>query len=184
MKKEQIINNYIKERNVKSYLEIGYDKGYNFNAIKCNRKVCVDIKLPHDEIKSKNIEVVEMPSSQFFKENKEKFDVVFIDGDHRYAGCAEDIINASKISKFVIMHDVNPREEKYALDERKFAEWYGLCYRVFYDLIAMGLKVDYHPEDCGLGIIEFNEPINEIIPNNISFEEYKKTIAEKFGSVK
>ena len=51
-------------------------------------------------------------SDEFFNQNNEKFDVIFIDGLHHYDQCQADAINSLKClnkNGFIFFHDFIPR---------------------------------------------------------------------------
>ena len=79
MKRTDIINKLIQTNNYENYLEVGLDDGINFNNIKIKNKVSVD---PAEGIYSKSLPTHKMTSDEFFNKNKNKFDIVFIDGLH------------------------------------------------------------------------------------------------------
>ena len=69
----EIINHLIKKTDGINYLEIGCDKNVVFSQINCINKVGVD---PNSG------GTIRDTSDNFFKTNKQKFDVIFIDGLH------------------------------------------------------------------------------------------------------
>ena len=71
-----IIQNIINLKDFKSYLEIGTFHDDLFKQIKCNKKVGVD---------PISGGTVRKTSDQFFNDNKDKFDCIFIDGLHYYS---------------------------------------------------------------------------------------------------
>ena len=79
-----LINKY----DYKTYLEIGCDKDQSFSKIEIPYKVGVD------PISGGTIRKT---SDDFFKTNKEKFDIIFIDGLHHYEQVIIDIDNALNI---------------------------------------------------------------------------------------
>ena len=85
-----IINKIIIKRNYTSYLEIGCFKDETFNQINIKKKIGVD------PVSGGNLR---MTSDQFFIENKEKFDLIFIDGLHVYEQVTKDIFNTIKVLK-------------------------------------------------------------------------------------
>ena len=98
----EIIQNIINLKKYNSYLEIGTFKDELFNAINCENKVGVD------PVSGGNIRKT---SDQFFNDNKNKFDLIFIDGLHLEEQVDKDIANSLKHlnkSGFLIMHDCNP----------------------------------------------------------------------------
>jgi hypothetical protein len=118
-----IINFFIEKNNYKSYLEIGYYKGWSFDRIKCEMKTAVDpnpCKIPEQE-KTKRGEIIEdefgtihkLTSDEFFfakdvvdnrlrlaHENNNllyeipKYEIIFVDGSHEYSQVMKDIGNS------------------------------------------------------------------------------------------
>ena len=78
---EYLINKY----GYSDYLEIGCDQDQLFSKIKIQNKVGVDPSSGGN---------VRKTSDEFFKENKNKFDIVFIDGLHTYDQVKKDILNS------------------------------------------------------------------------------------------
>ena len=65
-----------------------------------------------------------MTSDEFFEQNKEKFDIVFIDGLHHSEQVYKDILNSLNILNedgTIICHDMNPTEEFRQIVPRKLA---------------------------------------------------------------
>ena len=81
--RSEIINKLISFKNYHSFLEIGCDNDENFSKINIDNKVGVD------PLKGGTLR---MTSDEFFKENKNKFDIVFIDGLHTYDQVKKDIL--------------------------------------------------------------------------------------------
>ena len=73
--KNQIVQDTINRKNYKSYLEIGCFNNELFGYINCKKKVGVD---PYSG------GTIRKTSDDFFLENKEVFDCIFIDGLHVY----------------------------------------------------------------------------------------------------
>ena len=89
MNRTNIINILIEKINGNNYLEIGVCSGENFNNIKCKHKVSVDPNVNSPAS-------IHLTSDEFFKTNKENFDVIFIDGLHHYEQVQKDAINSIK----------------------------------------------------------------------------------------
>ena len=97
-----IIKNLINKYNIKNYLEIGCDKNEVFEFVKVENKVGVD------PVSGGN---VRMTSDEFFMSNKQKFDLIFIDGLHRYTQVKKDIENSLKVlndNGIILIHDCMP----------------------------------------------------------------------------
>lgn len=90
MKRFDVINEFIHKRNFVSYLEIGVrNKQDCFDKIKCLNKTCVD---PNKDCEA----TFTCTSDQFFIENKQHFDIIFIDGLHLSEQVEIDILNSLK----------------------------------------------------------------------------------------
>lgn len=174
----ELINWLIKKHCYNKYLEIGVWKKETFKMIECSEKYSVDIepKWTPDYIGS---------SSSFFKQNKIQYDLIFIDGDHTYNQCYEDLRNALLcISEcgMVIMHDLLPRNWINQIPTRVYEptnvtirNWNGQAWRVFawhrkhvrtLDMVTVNL-------DGGMGIIK--RGYQELYEGKIDdFEDYKK----------
>ena len=104
MKRFEIINYLIRVNNYKSFLEIGTQEQINLSNITIGKKVSVD---PDPEANADFI----LPSDDFFKQNTDEFDIVFVDGLHHADFAYRDIINSLKILNpggCVVVHDVIP----------------------------------------------------------------------------
>lgn len=104
----EIINTCINKINAKKYLEIGYHKGNNFNKINCVSKYAVDPQLCPTKT------MFSMTSNHFFKQNKDTFDLIFIDGCHSRNFVLQDILNSLNCisdNGIICVHDLNPWNE-------------------------------------------------------------------------
>ena len=78
-----------------------------------------------------------MTSDDFFKNNKEKFDVIFIDGLHEYEQCQKDALNAiNNINKngVILFHDFIPIDWEIENVPRFTEGWSGDVWKVAYEL--------------------------------------------------
>lgn len=185
IKRTDILNYLIETKGFKSFLEIGVQNGVNNRCIKCQRIVGVD---PYQPRRFKG-EFHKKTSDEFFKNNTEKFDLIFIDGDHSYEQSKKDLQNALNhlsVKGLVAMHDANPMSLKYiALD---------LCGEVYKTVMWAqneGYDVRTVEEDHGVAIVyperlpflenydlemdqeEFLKNKREIL-NMVTFEEFKQ----------
>jgi hypothetical protein len=118
--------NYIAAKiGAKSYLEIGTNNCRNFNAIQVAHKVGVDPDLNSPCS-------IHKTSDEFFKDNAEKFDLIFIDGLHHSEQVKKDFDNSFNFlseAGVIVIHDCNPSEEKHTHIPRITKIWNGDVYR-------------------------------------------------------
>lgn len=134
MTRWDIINHLIEQNDYKSYLEIGYYKGWSFDQVRCNWKTAVDpnpCKTLEQEVwpkgygtidlgnnrtafSSRGSElIVKLTSDEFFNKIEEDatYDIIFIDGLHDADQVKKDITNSLKhlsVDGVIILHDCNP----------------------------------------------------------------------------
>lgn len=127
----------------KSYLEIGCRLDDSFAPIRVAKKIGVDPASGGTH---------RMTSDVFFATNTERFDLVFIDGDHHHESVFRDIGNAVKAltpNGIITLHDCWPPDENYESSSLCGTGWRALAHhRQSPDLdIAVG---DF---DYGVGVI-------------------------------
>lgn len=190
MHRYDIINKLIKKYDYKSYLEIGTQFGQCFQHIDIENKICVDPVKSYDKLTH------EMTSDDFFQQNKEKFDIIFVDGLHTEEQCLKDILNSVKVlnkNGSIIVHDCLPSDEKFT-----DPGWNGTVYRSIIELRYWYSDVDVKviDTDCGCGFIRKGkqDPYNKVpislaktfeyynnnkkdLMNMISVNEFLKCIA-------
>lgn len=155
----------------KSYLEIGCDKNQIFSQLSVQRMVGVDPNRGGN---------VRMYSDDFFLQNTETFDVIFIDGLHHYDQVSRDVENSLLVLNeggMIIIHDMLPETEIQAIvpfDQRAKSKWLGDVWRLGFDLMGREDITFYLVLiDCGCGVI-FKEPQEPtIIKHTNSWEFYK-----------
>lgn len=165
-----LINFIINKISADKYLEIGVEGGTNFSKIDCKYKVGVD---PNNESKATHI----MTSNEFFSKNKEKFDVIFIDGLHHCDQVYLDIKNSLEIlneTGYIICHDLNPNEEYLQVVPRKQSSWTGDCWKAWVKLRFENLGLNLRTVNIcsGCGVISFGKHTNppNLILNSHPFE--------------
>jgi hypothetical protein len=101
-----------------------------------------------------------MTSDDFFAQNKETFDVIFIDGLHWSEQVYKDIINSLKILNeggFIICHDINPPDEGHQIypQPQTQSNWTGDCWKAWVKLKTerSDLQMCVVDTDYGCGII-------------------------------
>ena len=167
-----IINKIIVKRNYTSYLEIGCFKNETFNQVNIKKKIGVD------PVSGGNLR---MTSDQFFIENKEKFDLIFIDGLHVYEQVIKDIFNSIKVLKengIILVHDCLPRKLWYQTPTRMSDTWNGDVWKAIVECRTLE-NIDTYTclADEGIGVIKVqknNNLLNLNLSNfkNLKYKEY------------
>ena len=144
-----LINYLIEIKNYSNYLEIGCDKNQLFSKIKLKNKFGVD-PVSGGNIRKK--------SDDFFKNNIEKFDIVFIDGLHHYHQVKKDILNSLKFLNddgIILVHDCLPESlSKQAVPRYKMS-WNGDVWKAIVDLRQdENLEIYTLKIDQGIGVIK------------------------------
>ena len=144
-----MINYFIKKNDYKSYLEIGCDKNQIFSQITLDKKIGVD---PYSGGN------VRKTSDDFFKENAEKFDLIFIDGLHVYDQVKRDIINSINFLNkegVILVHDCLPDTIGKQAVPRYKMQWNGDVWKAIVDLRQRDdLEIHTCFVDQGIGIIK------------------------------
>ena len=174
------INKAISKYKDCQYLEIGVFKNDVFNSIPLTN----DKKFGVDPIKGGNYR---MTSDEFFKKhNHLKFDVIFIDGLHKYNQCQRDCINAMKSLKdegIIIFHDFLPRSHFEENILKKQSAWTGDVWKVAVELsISKNIEFKIVNIDHGIGILKLKKNFQYQTIDNLKnegfseFLEYKKKL--------
>ena len=129
-------------------MEIGCDQDQLFSKIKIQNKVGVDPSSGGN---------VRKTSDEFFRENKKKFDIVFIDGLHTYDQVKKDIINSVKCLKengIILVHDCMPDSLAKQAVPRFKMKWNGDVWKAIVHARTYNHADTYTClADHGLGII-------------------------------
>ena len=159
---QHIINKY----NCTTYLEIGCDKDQSFSRIKINKKVGVD-PISGGTIRD--------TSDNFFIKNKDKFDIIFIDGLHHYEQVIKDIYNSLDIlndNGHILIHDCLPRTIAHQAIPRYRGSWNGDVWKSIVELrTKSNLEVFTCEIDFGVGVIRKKNNTN---PLDIKINDFKK----------
>lgn len=128
MNRIEIINAVIKKIKAKSYLEIGVQAGDCFKAVECAEKVGVDPDVS-------SAATIHEPSDVFFAKNKNKFDVIFIDGLHESETVYRDIVSSLLCLNeggVILMHDCLPTNKfMQEIPQTTQGEWTGDCWKAY-----------------------------------------------------
>lgn len=179
MNHTELLQQLINEHSYKSYLEIGYGQGANFNAIEVDKKVAVDPALT-----KKADNMIAETSNTFFEalDGRAKFDLIFIDGLHHADQVERDIVNAWQHLKkggAIVIHDIWPENEEMTRVPRETKVWCGDVFRAWAGLLEAypSLKTESTKDDYGIGVVYFDKDI-KIEPgftkHDLTFDEYTK----------
>ena len=149
-----LVNLLVSKFPICNYLEIGCADDALFQSVFCSHKVGVD---------PKSGGTIRKTSDDFFLENKEKFDVVFIDGLHTYEQVRLDVINSIQHLSdggWVAMHDMLPRNwlEQH-IPHLGQGGWLGDVWKVAFEL-ATSPDIDFRilKIDHGVGVFRLKRP--------------------------
>jgi hypothetical protein len=162
------------------YLEIGVSTNAVFNTIplSLNNKIGVD---PFSGGTHR------MTSDNFFKKNKKKFDVIFIDGLHTYKQCQKDFlnsINSLNNDGIIIFHDFLPRNHTEGSPIRNSKDWCGDIWKLAVE-INQSLEKDFVIVNIDMGVGLFKpkkkfmyKKINELKNKNFDnfINDYKNKL--------
>jgi len=166
---EYLINKY----KYSDYLEIGCDQDQLFSKVRIKNKTGVD------PVSGGNIRKT---SDEFFRENKNKFDIIFIDGLHTYNQVKKDILNSINCLKdegIVLVHDCMPDSLSKQAVPRYRMSWNGDVWKAIVDLRQNeNLEIYTCKIDQGIGVIKKkrNSSILKIEKNikDLKFKDYYK----------
>ena len=164
----EIIQNIIISKNYKKYLEIGCDKDQIFSNI------LIDYKIGVDPVQGGN---VRKTSDDFFKNNLDKFDIIFIDGLHEYGQVNKDINNSLKALNdggIILLHDCMPKSYFHQAVPRSRMSWNGDVWKNIVEARA-NPEIDTYTcfADEGIGIIFNRLNRNKLIIDKKNFKKLK-----------
>tara|TARA_E500000331_G_C17267387_1_gene717713 strand:+ start:2974 stop:3684 length:711 start_codon:yes stop_codon:yes gene_type:complete len=170
--REFITQSIIDKKNFKSYLEIGCRDDDLFSKINCRKKIGVD---------PVSGGTLRMTSDNFFIQNSEKFDCIFIDGLHKYHQVKKDIVNSlSSLNPdgIVLLHDCLPDDIFKQAIPRCKKHWNGDVWKSIVEF-RTNPEVDVYTcyADQGIGVI-FNRKNRNLLKidkkdfSNLKFKDY------------
>ena len=167
-----IVQEIINIKKYQSYLEIGTFHDELFAHVKCKKKVGVD---------PVSGGTIRKTSDQFFKDNEDTFDCIFIDGLHYYSQVKKDIQNSLKAlnpNGIILLHDCLPNNHFEQAVPRCQITWNGDVWKA---IVECRVKEDIDTYTCyadfGIGVI-FNRKNRNVLKLNktnfhqLNFEEY------------
>ena len=178
-----LLDYLIKKNDYSNYLEIGCDKDQLFSKVNIKNKIGVD---------PSNGGNVRKTSNDFFSDNREFFDIVFIDGLHKYEQVKQDIINSLKFlneNGVVLVHDCMPDSLGKQAVPRYKMQWNGDVWKAIVDLRQdENLEIFTCSIDQGIGIIKkkkntsilsLDKPINKLKFSDYyyNYKEYMRVIS-------
>lgn len=104
------IKEMCKITNCQKYLELGVDQNKTFKIISGTVPYCVGVDMSDRRLSRSGI-FHQKSTDEFFKENEDIFDVIFIDASHRIENVLKDFKNSLKcLSEYgiIILHDTDP----------------------------------------------------------------------------
>jgi hypothetical protein len=123
MTRIELINSLIKRNGYTTYLEIGVNTpaqpGFSHDSIEIETKHGVDPAVDT---------TFRMTSDDFFAQNKNTYDIVFVDGLHIFEQAHRDIEHALLVLNeggIIVVHDCNPIREITQRRERASSVWHG-----------------------------------------------------------
>jgi len=170
--RKDIVQNIIEKKKYKKYLEIGCFDDELFNYIKCSKKVGVD---------PVSGGTIRKTSDQFFENNEELFDCIFIDGLHEYHQVRKDILNSIKFLNdggVILLHDCLPNNYFEQAIPRCQWTWNGDVWKAIVEF-RKEKNVDIYTcyADFGIGVI-LKRPNQNLL--NFSKQDYSKLKFEEY----
>ena len=161
-----IIKKIIEKKKYSSYLEIGCFEDETFNKINIDKKIGVDPNSGGN---------VRLTSDNFFKINKDTFDIIFIDGLHTFEQVKKDITNSLNIlnkNGVLLLHDCLPQKIRDQASPRAHEHWNGDVWKA---IVECRTQKDIDTYTCfadqGIGVI-FKRPNHNIL--NLNYKNFKK----------
>lgn len=181
--KEDIINEIVSNYEDPKYVEIGFGNGYNFDKINVHYKLGVDPKYSGDRK-----DVFKGTSDEFFKQNDNDIDVLFLDGFHTAEQVRKDIINALKCNpKVIILHNTIPKTKAMQLVPQKQKVWTGDVWKAAVGFIENypDVIVETYRSDWGLTCLypEGKKVRKHFEDKEMTYEDFKSNEVELLNIV-
>jgi SAM-dependent methyltransferase len=179
IRRSAILNTLVDKYGYRSYLEIGQgQREQNLDWIQCPIRIGVD---PEPTLNA----AYKMTSDDFFAQNNDTFDLVFIDGLHHADQVERDILNALAILNddgTIVVHDCNPLAEEYQRvpPPKNPKAWTGDVWKTWVkfrasrpDLMMYVVDIDF-----GCGVIRRGRQDTIRIPDPLTYAQLDSHRAE------
>lgn len=148
-----VINHIAKVLQARTYLEIGVSSGESIRHVDIEKKFGVDPEPQPDGVRCCDV-FYPKTSNEFFENNENTFDVVFIDGYHSADQAYLDIFHAVNASRIVVVHDANPSSEEMQLVPGVGGNWTGDVWKAIARVRSEGLHTTRTIDtDFGVAIV-------------------------------
>jgi hypothetical protein len=173
-----IINTLVERYQYKSYLEVGQGhREHNLDWIKCPIKIGID---PDVTLNA----TYQITSDEFFETNKQRYDLIFVDGLHTAEQAYRDIINSLATlneNGTIVVHDCDPTDERWQRREHRLnSEWTGDVWKAWVRLRATrgDLKMCVVDTDYGCGVIRKGVQKLIHLPEILTYAEFDQNRKE------
>ena len=143
-----VINGIIDHAAYSAYLEIGCGNNQNFTSVTSAAKTGVDPNRGGTTRKT---------SDEFFKSNRDRFDLVFVDGLHLEEQVLRDVENSLRYLNeggCILIHDCLPSKEVHQERERTTGAWFGDVWKAVARLRTRpDLDIAVLDACCGMGAL-------------------------------
>jgi hypothetical protein len=154
MDRWDFLNLLVETFDYKSYLEIGVSNpDINFDRIKVEKKYGVDPE-PTQPVTH------QMKSDDFFAQNNETFDLIFVDGYHVDDQVTRDIANSLKClnpNGAIVVHDCNPLKREHQAVPAEVTYWVGTVWKAwarFMQTLPPAIEMFVVNNDTGMGVMK------------------------------
>jgi phage tail protein X len=154
---------YLQQRyKYKTYLEIGCDANQTFGHVGSffDTSICVD------PVKGGTHR---MTSDDFFANNNQTFDVIFVDGLHEARQVLRDVYHALRYLNdggTIVLHDANPHHSSQQQPDMSKSDIFGWCGDVWKAIVALrlqeGLEIVVGDFNNGVGLIRRRRNLHKL----------------------
>ena len=159
VKRYDVLNWFARRIDARRYLEIGAASGRCLERVNVVHRTGVD---PNPRVENPAWTLVRATSDDFFATNRERFDLVFIDGLHHAEQVLRDVRNSLDVLEpggAILLHDCKPATEASAGREKTppGTKWHGDTWKAIAYLRAE------HP-DLFVRVLDLDHGIGVVLP--------------------